>query len=141
MENEGGERQIKSENSKGGLETEPDFLRPRAKLVLQAPLGFFSPQDNLCLCQDLSHYAAAQLLYFLCSVTLSTAELPCTAPACKGSAPIMVIQPLAGSKPDMPILKAQPSTCPCRYARHVLIQGKIGLSRTNRGKGKVYNGT
>lgn len=76
-----------------------------------------------------------------CSVTLSTAELLCTAPGSKDLVPPVVIQPFAGSNPDIPIPTAQPFTFPCRYEQRVLIPGEIRPCKTNRGKGKVSNGT
>lgn len=96
------------------------------------PFFFANPWCNLCLCQDPSHNS---------SITLSTAELLCTAPGSKSLAPTMVIQPLAGSSPDFPIPTAQHFMFPCRYEQRVSIPGELRLCKTNRGKGKVYNGT
>lgn len=132
MRNEGSEQLIKTKDSEGGLETEPSFLTPRSELELQDS-PFFLP-----IPEATSAFVRIPVTKMLCnsSVTLSTAELRCAAPGSKGLAPTVVIQPFAGSNPDIPIPipTAQHFMFPCRYEKHVLILGEISSVKWKGGR-------
>lgn len=108
MGNEGSERLIKTEDSEGGLETEPGFLRPRSGLELQAPLFFKSPRQPLPLSASQSDGITKLLLNS--SVIPSTIEPLCTAPGSKGLAPSVVIHPHSESSAFHVPLQIRP-TC------------------------------